>query len=458
MRFSTVALSGLSAASGTSVYMRMYGVSVYSPAGEVASARLDPRSSTTSTSHEGETVFSLRSDHADAWEDKAAVALESGETGVVGLAPGSAYMTKHGIVTLNSNWDEIVIGAYDASALCVEGRMFFAPQAEDFTAWTLPLQWTDRFGTETVNFQLSGAERGFLVPQGIHLNFKGSFENEKAELEAQGGAPYLTADEMEHMGNVEMSLDGFKLTLTPREYILDGPRTIFQSADSREPFLSTPILNKLVLQLDAVNRRVGVCTATFPSAAVSGPDPALETSTVADNVASYPANGEIIAIPEDWPEDEVERTAQENSANAGNLAVYDGNGEIIAIPEDWPEDEHVEAGDASDVLSVAEREAPVVDANEAAVEAVNDASDGSDDEGGSNAGDEAGVVTAAPDAPGGSDSVTHTEEPVDGSDDQEIVNDSVFVGEVTTAAPTEDADADHVSTADSSVVEAGSDE
>ena len=251
-----VALTELSiVVTGTTVWIERFSVNARTEAGDRISFKIDPMTDITSINSEDTgSIFAIPG--GISWVDENVVVAEDS---VLGMGPGSAFMTAHQVVTLNPTKGKMIVGPYDASGDCREGRMSFADQRG--STWLIPLE-LDGSPIENASgeFQLGYYNDVFVTPQGFSREFNRLY-GRRAESFRDEGREYSREDAIADSPVIHMSFEAFEMELMPEDYLLGNSHTTFFSSRSRDyPILPTSILNRMVVQLDRTNNRLGICT------------------------------------------------------------------------------------------------------------------------------------------------------------------------------------------------------
>jgi hypothetical protein len=243
---------------GATVWMNRYSAEATNEAGRKITFRFDPMSDTTSVKpDEAASRFSFPG--GVSWEDDH-VEVAAGSSSVLGIAPGSAFMAAHQVVTFNPAKVKIVVGAFDASGDCREGHMFFAAQTG--SSWRIPLTFDGSpIATASGDFQIGYYDDVFVTPQGFSRQFY-RFYQRREDTFRDEGREYTREDAVADSPVIQITMEGgFSMELVPDAYVMGNSDTDFGWSPSRyDIVLPTSILNRMVVQLDAANNRVGICT------------------------------------------------------------------------------------------------------------------------------------------------------------------------------------------------------
>lgn len=230
--------------------------------GRTISFRIDPMSNTTSVMT-GDASNTFQFPNGRAWEDNEVRESDVGDA-ILGLAPRSSFMTALQTVTLNPTKGKMIVGEYDAAPDCREGRVFFAPQDAGAETWKIPFHWdAEGFGSADVTFDIDYTGDSFVVPRSLSRPFYLFFSREIQDA-LDAGTEYTVEEARAAVPTIHLTMDGFDLPLTPERYVTDDARgldTEFGFSPVRDPILPRDVLRKLVVQLDAANNRIGICTA-----------------------------------------------------------------------------------------------------------------------------------------------------------------------------------------------------
>jgi hypothetical protein len=148
------------------------------------------------------------------------------------MSPGSNFFQYIPLVTLVAGRDQLVVGPFDAAAACKEGQLFYSVLPAHSEAWRLPLQigeGTDRHAM----FDLAYTGSQFRAPSGIINRLKN--KNEEP---------------------ISLRFEGFELSLNSA--VLGESELVKDPHNNYE--LPLEVLKHMIVQLDAANQRIGVCS------------------------------------------------------------------------------------------------------------------------------------------------------------------------------------------------------
>ena len=254
-----VGFAGIVVTRGTSIWTRGFGADMSDGSGNSFGVEFDPMSDRSTVGTDGGR-FSLPG--GITWQENADVTTTG--AAVVGLGPNSAFIAKHQIVTFMPTKGKMIVGPFDASPACREGRMSFAPQAANATRWKIPLVWNATFfGIETVNFDISFREDVFSVPHRLSRAFY-LYLQRQISIYSDRGDTYTLTSARADMPTIRLLMDAYELQLTSRDYMMSNQLageiyTSFYSSYMRDPVLPNSVMKRMIVQFDALNDRVGIC-------------------------------------------------------------------------------------------------------------------------------------------------------------------------------------------------------
>ena len=260
---SVVCLAGALVLGGaTSLPMERYALNVTTNTGNHVMMRIDTYNAESFVPPaDSATAFTLPG--GITWEDQnVQTATSAGPVteASLGLSPLSAFMRAHGIVTIDQKMGKLIVGEFDPSGACREGHMVYSHQAEGAGAWMLPLEWdADRFGVSNVTFLVDYREGYLIVPRVLDDTYQRYFDRRTDEF-AQMGRTYTVDDARREVPTIHLKAGDVDVPMTPEEYVEDGPSTEFTHNQMINAVITPFILDRMVLQLDLINHRIGVCT------------------------------------------------------------------------------------------------------------------------------------------------------------------------------------------------------
>ena len=241
------------------VPMKAFKATIVTESGSKLEVHLDPMSDYT-TVHAKDAGYKFALSESVRWFDYNVFADNTTDS-VLGLSPTSAFIAEHPIVTFNPVRGKLIVGSFDVGSECREKRMAYAPQDEEVQAWRLPFSWdAGKFKSGNIDFDIGFYADSFIIPRPYAESFE-KFLSSRIDEYEEDGDTYTPEHARMDLPTIHMALDAFKLSLKPSDYVTAGPDTEFGSSKYREACLPVWILRNLIVQLDAANHRVGVCTA-----------------------------------------------------------------------------------------------------------------------------------------------------------------------------------------------------
>ena len=265
MRISTFffsALAGVSTVHGASMYINGYSVGATDGNGNAIVFSLDPTSNATWVP-DSVSGNSFRLPGNLGWTESS-VSVSADQRAVLGLGPSSAFMKANQVVTINPKKGKMIVGPFDATPECREGRMSFAPQRGD--AWRLPVQWQAGVLSVPLEFELGYLSDVFVIPRWLNHPVYLQLANANYRYYFDLHSQYTVAQAVTEFPTIHLLMDGFDLPLGPGEYLFETGNPVFNvdkifnwSLNSRDT-LPRALLNRIVVQLDLTHNRIGVCT------------------------------------------------------------------------------------------------------------------------------------------------------------------------------------------------------
>ena len=268
MRLLSFSSSVLALAGATSIPIDGYTVAVTTSTGKKVQMQLDTYLWTTSVPPEfADTHFTMGA--GVSWEDdkvESETPWGPVTSASLGLAPSSAFMAAHGVVTINPKQGKMVVGEFDPSDMCKEGQMTYTAQTWDLDQWLVSVEWNSgSFGDSVEPFIIdyrTDSDIKTIVPPPLRDSYY-SFFAERVSAYAAEGKTYTVEIARTEVPVIHLKAGDMDVSLTPEEYVVEGPggpKTIFTDNQMILALFNPFVLDRFVVQLDRTNNRAGICT------------------------------------------------------------------------------------------------------------------------------------------------------------------------------------------------------